>query len=201
MRKQFVRLLFLWGICLGILSSGYCHKRDSLSLKQLCFIANHGQWEEQVLYKAKLNGAVLFAEADRLTLLMPNQDQLARFHEAKMDAQLSHNGLIDVCAYQMVFKGCRPSVSVTGLDKLNSHHNYFLGNQSQRWVSRVPLFHELSYDNLYDGINLHLSQQGNKLKYEFIIAEGANPQQIAIEYVGANNLSLNNGNLLVKTDI
>ena len=201
MRKQFVRLLFLLGICLGILSSGYCHKRDSLSLKQLCFIANHGQWEEQVLYKAKLNGAVLFAEADRLTLLMPNQDQLARFHEAKMDAQLSHNGLIDVCAYQMVFKGCRPSVSVTGLDKLNSHHNYFLGNQSQRWVSRVPLFHELSYDNLYDGINLHLSQQGNKLKYEFIIAEGANPQQIAIEYVGANNLSLNNGNLLVKTDI
>ena len=201
MRKQFVRLFYLLGICLGILCNGYCHKRDSLSLKQLCFVANHGQWEEPFLYKAKLNGAVLFAEADRLTIAMPNQDQLSRFIEAKMDVQLSSDGLIDVSAYQMIFKGCLPAVTISGYDRLSTHHNYFFGQQSQRWVSRVPLYHELSYTNLYNGISLHLFQRGNKLKYEFIIAEGADPQQIVIEYVGANSLSLNNGNLLVKTDM
>lgn len=201
MRKQFVRLFFLLGICLGILCNGYCHKRDSLSLNRLCFVANKGQWEESFLYKAKLNGAILFAEADRLTIAIPNQDQLSRFFEAKMDRQLSSDGLIDVSAYQMVFKGSLPAVTISGYDQLSAHHNYFLGQQSQRWVSHVPLYHELSYTNLYEGINLHLFQQGNKLKYEFVIAAGANPQQIAIEYAGANSLVLNNGNLLIKTDM
>lgn len=201
MRKQFVRLSFLLGICLGILCNGYGHKRDSLSLKQLCFIANHGQWEEPFLYKAKLNGAVLFAETDRLTIVLPNQDQLVRFYDAKMDAQLSSDGLVDISAYQMIFKGCRPTASISGHDQLSAHHNYMLGNHNQRWVSRVPLFHELSYTNLYKGINLRLFQQENKLKYEFIITKDADPQQIAIEYTGTNSLVLNNGNLLIKTDM
>lgn len=201
MRKLFVRLSILLGICIGILSNGYCHKRDSLALKQLCFITNHGQWEEQVLYKAKLNGAVLFAEADRLTIVLPNQEQLNRFLEAKMDAHVTHDGLIDVSAYQMIFKGCQSSCTISGLDKLSSHHNYFLGKESQRWASHVPLYHELSYRNLYKGINLHLFQQGNKLKYEFVVAVGADPQEIVIEYAGANSLALSNGNLLVKTDM
>ena len=201
MRKQFVRLFFLLGICLGILSSGYCHKRDTLSLKQLCFIANQGQWEAPFLYKAKLNGAVLFAETDRLTIAIPNQEQLSRFVEAKMDAQLSSDGLVDISAYQMIFKGCLSTSTISGHDQLSAHHNYMLGNHNQRWVSRVPLYHELSYTNLYEGISLHLFQRGNKLKYEFIISEEANPQQIAIEYAGANSLALNNGNLLIKTDM
>lgn len=200
MRKQFVRLFFLWGICLGILCNGYCHKRDSLSIKKLCFIANHGQWEEQVLYKAKLNGATLFAEADRLTLVLPDQQQLSAFHEAKFNPNLSHNGKIDASAYQMVFRGCNTSPKVSGQGQYNYHHNYFIGNDSQRWASRVPLYNEIYYSNLYDGIDLRLFQHENMLKYEFTVAAGANPQQIAIDYVGVNSLTTNNGNLIIKTE-
>ena len=201
MRTLFIRLFPLLWLCIGIMTNGYCHKRDSLSLKQLSFVANHGQWEEQILYKAKLNGAVLFAEADRLTLVLPDQRQLSDFYEAKLDASLSHNGLIDASAYQMVFKGCSPSVNISAQDKYDYYHNYFLGNDMRQWASKVPLYHEISYINLYDGIDLRIYQDGRRLKYEYVVAAGADPRQITVEYAGVNGLTLSDGNLIIKTDI
>lgn len=200
MRAPFLRLLLLSWLCVGCILHVSGHKRDSLSLKQLSFISNQGQWERQVLYKAKLNGGTLFAEADRLTIVQPDQQQLSAFYEAKLNPNLSHNGLIDASAYQMVFRNCNTFVKVSGQGLYNYHHNYFIGNDPLRWASRVPLYNEISYSNLYDGIDLRLFQHENRLKYEFEVAAGANPQQIAIEYVGVNNLTTSNDNLIIKTD-
>ena len=180
---------------------GFCHKRDSLEVKQLEFIANEGQWEKQVLYKAKLNGGSLFAEQDRITLVFLDQSQLSRFHEAKFNSQISFDGIIDAAAYQMVFKGSKADVSVSGKKKYPHHHNYFIGNERHKWAGQVPLYQEIEYKGIYDGIDLRFYQQGQQLKYEFIVSPMADPKIIQIEYQGVNSLSISNRNLLIKTDI
>lgn len=196
--KQILLFCILLTVCIA---NGYCHKRDTLSIKQLEFIANNGQWERQILYKAKLNGGALFAEKDRLTLVMMNPQQLSRFYEAKFDPSLATDGHIDAAAYQMVFKNCKPDAIVSGNKKKSYFHNYFIGNNPDHWSSKVPLYQEIKYQNIYQGVDLVFYQQKQQLKYEFVVSEGANPREIQIEYIGANNLSLSNGNLVIKTDV
>ena len=202
MRCSYSRQILLLCILItACISKGFCHKRDSLSVKQLEFVANKGQWEQQVIYKAKLNGGALFAEADRLTFVFIDPTQLSKFHDAKLNPALTADGHFNAAAYQMIFKGSNNNVEITGNKQQAYHHNYFLGNQSQRWVSQVPLFQEIAYKQLYNGINLVLYQQEQQLKYEFVISAGANPNDILVEYAGTNSLSLSNGNLIIKTDI
>ena len=196
--KQILLLCILITACI---TNGFCHKRDSLSVKQLEFVANKGQWEQQVLYKAKLNGGALFAEADRLTLVFLDPAQLAQFQKAKLNPALTANGHITAAAYQMIFKECQSNTEIIGSKRQQYHHNYFLGHQKNKWASQVPLYQELSYLQLYDGINLILYQHEQQLKYEFHLSAGANPKDIQIEYAGVNSLSISNGNLIVKTDI
>jgi gliding motility-associated-like protein len=186
---------------MACITNGFCHKRDSLSVKQLEFVANKGQWEQQILYKAKLNGGALFAEADRLTLVFLDPTQLTQFQEAKLNPTLTANGYINAAAYQMIFKDCNNNAEITGDLPQTYHHNYFLGGHERQWVSQVPIFHELSYQQLYSGIELILYQHEQQLKYEFHLSAGANPKDIQIEYAGANSLNISNGNLIVKTDI
>ncbi len=198
--SSFRRILLIGMLLTACLTSGYCHKRDSLSARHLEFIANRGQWEPQVLYKARLNSGAMFAERDRITLVTLNPQQTADFYEAKLNSQLNASGLIDAAAYQMVFKNCRKA-TVSGLHQKTNYHNYFTGNDPARWASRVPLYDELEYKDIYNGIDLHFLQRQQQLKYEFTVSPGANPQEIKIEYAGVNSLSLSNGNLVIKTDV
>lgn len=200
MQIRLLRIFLLSWLCVGCIFHIQAHKRDTLSLKELCFVANKGQWEASVLYKAKLNGGVLFAEADRLTIVLPDQNQLSAFYEAKLDAHKTHDGLIDACAYQMIFLNCNQQAHIYGKDILPNHHNYFTSNNPRQWASKVPLYHELVYQQLYQGVDLRFYQQENRLKYEFVIAPGAVPEQIGIQYEGVSGLSLNHGNLIVKTE-
>ena len=196
--KQILLICLLFTSCI---TTGFCHKRDSLAARHLEFVTNKGQWEQQILYKAKLNGGALFVEADRITFVFLDPTQLSRFNEAKLDPEITADGHIDAAAYQMVFKGCQNNIEITGNKRQTYHHNYFLGEQKQKWVSHVPLYQEISYQQLYKGINLVLYQHEQQFKYEFVISAGSNPKDIQIEYTGANNLSINNGNLIIKTDI
>lgn len=199
--SSFKQILLIYVLLAACIANGYCHKRDTLTVKQLEFVVNNGQWESRILYKAKLNGGALFAEADRLTIVMMDPQQLSRFYEAKLNPSLSSSGFINASAYQMVFKDCRTDALVYGKQKKSHHHNYFIGNNPDHWASHVSLYQEIRYQHIYQGIDVALYQQDHQLKYEFVVSAGANPQEIQIEYVGVNSLSLNNGNLVIKTDV
>ena len=201
MCRTLYRQILVCLLLIGCITNGYCHKRDTLTAQHLEFVANKGQWEQQVLYKAKLNGGALFAETDRLTFVFLDPAQLSRFNEAKLDATLTADGHIDAAAYQMIFKGCQYDAEIVGSEQQSHHHNYFIGNQKQRWVAQVPLYQRLSYQQIYRGISFILYQHEQQLKYEFHLSAGANSNDIQIEYAGVNSLNINNGNLIIKTDI
>ncbi|MCQ2271058.1 MAG: gliding motility-associated C-terminal domain-containing protein [Bacteroidales bacterium] len=201
MRLSSFRIILFFAIIFCCSASALGHQRDSLESKSLEFIANKGQWEKQIIYKAKLNGGAFFAEKDRITFVFLDQKQLSQFYEAKFDPTLQFEGNIDASYYHTQFVGCNSDVIIEGIAEQSHYHNYFLGRNRQHWVNHVPLFKQIKYDNLYNGIDLIYYQKENHLKYEFHIAANANPQQIRLLYDGCNRISLNNGNLIIKTDI
>src|SRR5260221_491217 len=49
--------------------------------------------------------------------------------------------------------------------------------------------------------DLKVSSEGNNLKYDFIVAPGADPQQIVVDYQGSDPLWLEEGNVMERVQI
>ena len=201
MFRTFHTTIIFIALILGVMADAYGHKRDSLPVRHLEFVANHGQWHQNVKFQARLAGGAIFAEADGMTFVLLDQRQLDAFNEAKMKPGIIHDGLIDAFHYQLKFIGCNPDAKLSGQDALRHHYNYFTGNDKRHWASRVPAYHEIYYHELYPGIQLRYYQQNEHLKYEFRLAPEADPSDIRLDYDGPRGLSLVEGNLLVRTDI
>ncbi len=196
-----LRRLWLWlGLMLATLGT-YAHHRDSLTMGELEFIANLGQWDDPCLFKAPMYGGAFFAERDCFTIVVLSPEQLSEFYDAKFDPDAKISGYIDAAAYRVRFRGANTDVQVSGRTKMVGHYNYFIGKDPRFWKSEVPRYHEVIYNNLYDGIDLLLTQSGSQMKYEFTVAPGASPDALKLEYEGVQNLALNKGNLLVSTAV
>lgn len=178
------------------------HHRDSVTAAGVEFVRNDRQWDERVLFKASLHGGALFAERDGFTIVLLHPQQLKEFYAAKLDpSHTRSSGIIDAAAYRVTFAGASPSVQIDGNEKLPGYDNYYLGRDRSRWSTRVPKYREVFYRNLYNGIDLTLSQAAEHLKYEFIVAPGASPSQIRMDYNGIENLVVSKGNLVVSTSV
>jgi hypothetical protein len=86
--------------------------------------------------------------------------------------------------------------------RMPHYSNYFYGNDPLNWVTFVPNYQEIFYNNLYDNIDLKFFITSKGLKYEFIIHPGGDPKNIKLKYEGIQYLSLNNNkDLVIKTPI
>ena len=74
-----IRSWLLLAGCLFCCVTAAAHHRDSLTTGDLEFIANLGQWEQQVLFKAPMHGGAFFAERDCFTIVVLSPQQLDAF--------------------------------------------------------------------------------------------------------------------------
>ncbi|MBS1859906.1 MAG: SBBP repeat-containing protein, partial [Acidobacteria bacterium] len=63
----------------------------------------------------------------------------------------------------------------------DGHANFLTGDPAQ-WRTGVPIYGGVRYRGLYPGIDLHYAGEGPQLKSEFVVAPGADPARIRIEY-------------------
>jgi len=195
----------LWGVLffsfLMINQYIYAHNRDSLHVTHLEFVENRNQWHSNVLFKAKFANGALFAEKNCITYILLNSSQLESFVAAKNNPALSFSGNIDAAAYKMNFIGANEAVKVFGKDELPYYHNYYIGNDKNKWASNVPVFHDIYYENIYPGIDLTFFQDHDYLKYEFIVKKSAAPEAISLHYDGVKSITLNHDNLIITTGV
>ncbi|MCK5562160.1 MAG: hypothetical protein KAJ51_16295, partial [Thermoplasmata archaeon] len=89
-----------------------------------------------------------------------------------------------------------------GRERLGWNSNFFYGNDSSKWCTEVPNFHEVYYENLYNGIDLRYYTSEKGLKYDFIVHPGADVGQIRVRYKGSDGLIIDDqGDLIIKTAI
>ena len=82
--------------------------------------------------------------------------------------------------------------------------NYYLGNDPSRWIEGVPTTSKVRYSGVYPGVDMVLYGNGGQLEYDFVIAPGSRPEQIALRFRNdrgrALRPSLNaDGALVLKT--
>ena len=86
------------------------------------------------------------------------------------------------------FIGARPAV-LQGEESLAQVFHFQRG-KTELWRDNVPSYATVLYQGLYDGIDLRVRGHQGALKYEFIVAPGADWTQLCIQYDGIHSLKL-----------
>ncbi len=101
---------------------------------------------------------------------------------------------------RMRLVGGNPKGRVVGLDDLPGRSNYFIGNDPKKWRTNVPSYARVKYEGVYPGVDLLYYGDQRQLEYDFVVAPGADPNQIKLSLAGAEGLRVDaaSGDLVLK---
>jgi len=92
---------------------------------------------------------------------------------------------------RMRLVGSNDSPPVQGEVGLTGKVNYFIGNDPSRWRTNIPTFAKVQYREVYPGTDLvYYGNQEGRLEYDFVLAPGADPDLIALEFDGADRIDV-----------
>ena len=162
------------------------------------FIENKGQWPDFVLFRAENKQSKIYIEQGRILYHFMD---LSEMHKAHGKA---FNGTPKVRQELIAAKfiGSSKVINVKRSKPSREYYNYFIGNDKNKWASNVKAYADVQLEEIYNGIDLHYNNQGDFLKYDFIVAPGANPKLIQIEYQNAKTLTVDKkGRLRIEGEI
>jgi len=166
------------------------------------FTENKNQWENNVLFRAQLDGGFLFLEKNAFTYNFYDSETLRKNHiQKEKDLDKQKNEPIRSHAFRVTYVGANASPQVETKQATHDYCNFFIGNDKSKWASGVKNFKEVIYKNMYPGIDLQVLGMQNSMKYNFIVAPAANAKEIKLMYEGVDKLYLENGALKIKTSI
>ena len=176
------------------------HNHDHDHGNDLSFIKNNGQWESQVQYRASLGGLnAIFLEEDGFTYLFHNDKDAEKLFDHSKRNQ-SKVQPVRAHAYQVKFLNA-DQANLKATKPRTAYNNYFLGNDPSKWASKVPIFDQVRYENLYPGIHLDAYDVDGYFKYDFVVEPGAATEIIALNYTGADRLQIKKGDLIIHTSV
>lgn len=147
----------------------------------LAFEPNRGQTDAQVKYMARAQGYTAFLTPDSTVMQVKGP--------GKTDGYL---------AMRMV--NGKTSGNFAASDKQIGVSNYFIGNDHSKWLTNLTHYGKITNRGVYPGIDVAYSGNDRDLEYDFVVAAGADPNQIRIAYDGFTSMALNaNGDLELKT--
>ncbi|MCB0400769.1 MAG: gliding motility-associated C-terminal domain-containing protein [Flavobacteriales bacterium] len=175
----------------------------SAQVASVQFVENKGQWHENVAYRARIPAGNLYIESKRLTYQFINEQDLARLHD--MHHHMIKNPqpkdyLLNLHAFHVDFLNASQP-ELLAADATNDYENYYLGNDPQKWASYVKKYTRISYKNLYPKTDLKFYMKEGYLKYDFVLAPGADAGQIQLKYDGVDELYIEKGKLVIRTSV
>ena len=130
------------------------------------FIPNMGQYDPEVAYVLQYQRTTIYFTRAGLVLT----------HTSENDEGISGDVI------RQTFSGASPDTRITAQGERPGRVNYYVGNDSSQWLTGIPVYAEIVYNDLYPGIDLVYSEENGRLKREFRVAPGASPGEIGLLY-------------------
>src|SRR6266540_1203473 len=148
----------------------------------LSFVSNEGQFDSKVAYASRGAGYSIFLTQTEAVLALNKSGSQRTDEQSVIKMQLA-----DV----------NSTPSLTALEQLPGKVNYFSGSDKTKWQANVPTYAKVQYQGVYKGIDLVYYGNQRQLEYDFIVSPGANPNDIALTYDGAEKAEVNTDGALV----
>ena len=87
---------------------------------------------------------------------------------------------------RMKLVGANAQATIEGMDEMESKVNYFIGNDPSKWHTEISTFKRVRFRQVYPGIDTVYYGNQQQLEYDFVVAPGADPQNITLKFEGAD---------------
>ena len=138
----------------------------------LIFEPNQGQTNARVKFQARGSGYGLYLTAQEAVLAL------------QRSAADPHHPTAPTSALSMKLVGTVSPAEPTGEIQLPGKSNYLIGNDPEKWHRDIPQFARVRYRNVYPGIDLIYYGNQGRLEYDFEVAPGSDPTQVALRFQG-----------------
>ena len=179
------------------------HTEDHSPPGHIQYVANKGQWPDQVRYRADLPGASMFLEGNAITWVRLEDGASDKMHDLAHQPKAVQDAFqLNGHSWRVHFVGADAAAQMGTEERQTFYHNYFLGNDPAKWAGDVPVFHGVTYRQLWPGIDMRWHGEGGQVKYDVLLAPGADASLIALSYEGLDGMRVDrDGNLKLTTSI
>lgn len=182
-------LVILWIAAMPIMAAQATSSAAAPSLNglPLLFVENQGQWDAQTRYSARESGLAIGVERDALVLQTCGGGGTG--------SAGTERTLVRLC-----FEGASPSASLSGERRIAGVNHFLLGSDPSRWRRNVPAYEQVLYRGLYDGVDVRIREEAGGLKYDVLVAAGADLGSVVVRCDGATGASIDpDGALVLQT--
>lgn len=170
------------------------------------YIENKNQWRAPLQYVTRIPSGYMTVAPGQFGFVLYDQQAAERRHlhaHEGMTTLVNETGDDCISAHQVQlnFIGANPSSCASASGPSDHYYNFFLGDDAAHWGARAFAYEHIVYRDWYPGIDLKLYDEHGEVKYDFIVAPGADVSQIQWQYDGADQVGLDNGNLVVQTSL
>lgn len=167
----------------------------------VAFIQNKGQWNESAKFLAQnrnldvwltSNGVIYDMYALENPLI--SDSSISPFHRQTLGKRYGH-------VVEMNFSGSNPLGNFVEIGESPTKYNYFMGGDSTKWATDVPLFESVSRRNLYENIDARFYFDGRETRYDLIVKPKGNPKNIRMTFDSTVSVSSNGTELSVATSL
>jgi len=190
MQKRFLILLVFFTILASNVDSILATVKQNNLVDSLCiykaqdncphyFTENKGQWDTEILFIGNTSfGKVAFAR-DAIYYQMIRTDSNSQSSINKNGKDFFESQIIKLS----FVNGGTDKVKGEGI--LSHYHNYYIGNDPNRWASNCHNYSKIYYEDIWEGIDLAYFFTEKGMKYEYYVDPGANIKDLQIRVDGA----------------
>ena len=139
--------------------------RDALARIPRSFEANRGQAPAEVNYLFRGASHSVYLTATEVAIVSPRARGL-----------------------RMKLVGSNRHAKMEPLDPLPGRTSYFIGSDPSKWRNDVPNYARVALRGVYPGIDLIFYANQRDLEYDLVVAPGADPKRIRLEFTGLDRL-------------
>jgi len=162
----------------NLILSGAAKPAELLRNLPLTFEENQGQTDRSVLFTASTPGAKLFLTRQGVTFATGSGEKRS--------------------ALRLSVVGSNPNSDLVGERQTEATSSFFRGSDPSKWVKGARQFGAVRVQNVRPGIDLVYYGNGQELEYDIVLRPGAQPDQLRLQFEGADHLSLDKGDLIVR---
>lgn len=170
------------------------------------FVENKGQWDNRVHFAAKTTAGGIFLHPNGFTILQHHPQDWAQVTEAIHERRLAREAILGLSklrshAYRVEFVGANAAAAIIPDKVQASYNNYFIGNDPSKWAPNCKIYGGITVKDIYPGIDVRYYSQNGQMKYDLIVAPGADVSKIALRYNGVDKLDVKDKQLIIGTSV
>lgn len=167
------------------------------------FVENKLQWPAEFRYSAGFQGARVLLSGKRLYFVQYSHEPDGEKGPVLPKTTVSesghlHRGYAALTTFEIEFEGAA-NPGLSGLEPEPTLYNYYFGNDPDLWTSAARAYNRVVYEDLYEGVDLHVYSEDNLFKSDWVVHPCADAARIRLVYNGMDDVFLRDGRLNVTT--